>query len=80
MEEKKYKAGETIIKQVSPLSVRSKAVRIGCLVALDSVQLLLVQGDEIDADSHVYFLISGTCKIHLNIDVSQNWSYFITEN
>jgi cAMP-dependent protein kinase regulator len=40
MEEKKYKAGETIIKQ----------------------------GAEIDADSHVYFLISGTCKIHLNID------------
>lgn len=40
MEEKKYKAGETIIKQ----------------------------GDEIDSDSHVYFLISGTCKIHLNID------------
>lgn len=43
MEEKKYKAGETIIKQ----------------------------GDEIDSDSHVYFLISGTCKIHLNIDEKQ---------
>ncbi|CAG5090781.1 Oidioi.mRNA.OKI2018_I69.PAR.g12719.t1.cds [Oikopleura dioica] len=33
-----------------------------------SGEAIIRQGDEIDAGSFVYFLISGTCKIHLNID------------